>query len=145
MVNAKLKTRVISSFFGCRGRAGILIAACARRRKPLRRYRGASSTYAVCDFDARERDVGCCTTQEQMLWLFARLADGLANKGEALVFAMNAGMYAEDRTPVGLYVENGRTLNGANTRSGSGNSRPRSPMACSGSTARAPASRQRAS
>ena len=34
----------------------------------------------------------------------------LANKGEALVFAMNAGMYAEDRTPVGLYVENGRTL-----------------------------------
>jgi prepilin-type processing-associated H-X9-DG protein len=34
---------------------------------------------------------------------------------------MNAGMYHEDRSPVGLYVENGKELKAANTRNGPGN------------------------
>jgi uncharacterized protein YigE (DUF2233 family) len=38
-----------------------------------------------------------------------------------LVFAMNAGMYEEDRSPVGLYVEGGKALRPVNQRSGSGN------------------------
>jgi uncharacterized protein YigE (DUF2233 family) len=38
-----------------------------------------------------------------------------------LVFAMNAGMYHHDLTPVGLYVENGHQLVRANTRRGVGN------------------------
>jgi len=81
------------------------------------------AAYTVCDFDARKSDIRLFLRDEkgEIYGSFARLADGLANKGETLVFAMNAGMYAEDRTPVGLYVENGRTLNGANTRSGAGN------------------------
>jgi uncharacterized protein YigE (DUF2233 family) len=33
-----------------------------------------------------------------------------------IVFAMNAGMYEEDLSPVGLYVENGKTLRPANRR-----------------------------
>ena len=34
---------------------------------------------------------------------------------------MNGGMYHEDRSPVGLYVENGQELKRANTASGPGN------------------------
>ncbi|MCA0998725.1 phosphodiester glycosidase family protein [Alloyangia pacifica] len=38
---------------------------------------------------------------------FATLDAALREKGERLVFAMNAGMYHEDRAPVGHYVEDG--------------------------------------
>ncbi|SOB95092.1 uncharacterized protein YigE [Rhodobacter maris] len=41
--------------------------------------------------------------------------------GERLVFAMNAGMYSPDRTPAGLYVENGEELHGIVTKEGPGN------------------------
>jgi uncharacterized protein YigE (DUF2233 family) len=44
-----------------------------------------------------------------------RIGDG------PLVFAMNAGMYEEDLSPVGLYVEGGKTLRPVNQRSGPGN------------------------
>jgi uncharacterized protein YigE (DUF2233 family) len=81
------------------------------------------AAYTVCDFDARKSDIRLFLRDEkgETYGSFASLVGALANKGEALVFAMNAGMYAEDRAPVGLYVENGRTLNGANTRAGPGN------------------------
>lgn len=41
--------------------------------------------------------------------------------GGRLIFAMNAGMYREDRSPVGLYVEDGRELKKANVADGPGN------------------------
>jgi len=41
--------------------------------------------------------------------------------GERLVFAMNAGMYAPDRRPVGLYVENGVEGHPLVTAEGPGN------------------------
>jgi uncharacterized protein YigE (DUF2233 family) len=37
------------------------------------------------------------------------------------VFATNGGMYQSDRSPLGLYVENGRELIRANTAVGTGN------------------------
>jgi uncharacterized protein YigE (DUF2233 family) len=39
----------------------------------------------------------------------------VAGKGQRLVFATNAGMYMEDFTPLGLYVEGGKTLRRMNT------------------------------
>lgn len=41
--------------------------------------------------------------------------------GERLVFAMNAGMYAPDRAPAGLYIENGVEAHGIVTGEGPGN------------------------
>ncbi|WP_223631891.1 phosphodiester glycosidase family protein [Rhodobacter sp. TJ_12] len=41
--------------------------------------------------------------------------------GERLVFAMNAGMYAPDRSPAGLYIENGQELHRIITNEGPGN------------------------
>lgn len=39
---------------------------------------------------------------------FGAVQEALAGKGENLIFAMNAGMYHPDRTPVGLYIEAGK-------------------------------------
>lgn len=41
--------------------------------------------------------------------------------GRAARFAMNAGMYERDSTPVGLYVEDGETMRPLSTRDGPGN------------------------
>jgi uncharacterized protein YigE (DUF2233 family) len=49
------------------------------------------------------------------------LRDWLESRGQRLVFATNAGMFTPDRTPVGLYVEEGRELVSLNTREDSGN------------------------
>jgi uncharacterized protein YigE (DUF2233 family) len=38
-----------------------------------------------------------------------------------LIFAMNGGMYQTDNSPLGLYIENYKTITRLNTQSGSGN------------------------
>ncbi len=68
----------------------------------------AGEGYAVCEVHAGD---------DLRLWLtapdgrpvgtFERLADAAAGAGKRVVFAMNAGMYHPDRSPVGLYVEAG--------------------------------------
>ena len=52
---------------------------------------------------------------------FNRLAETVAADGGELVFAMNAGMYHDDRRPVGLYIEKGDQQAGLVTRAGPGN------------------------
>ncbi len=52
---------------------------------------------------------------------FGRVEDMLAARGERLVFAMNAGMYHADRSPVGLYVEDGAEAMRLVTSAGPGN------------------------
>ena len=52
---------------------------------------------------------------------FDRLAADVGADGGQLVFAMNAGMYHEDRRPVGLYVEDGAETAHLVTRAGPGN------------------------
>lgn len=52
---------------------------------------------------------------------FSALAARLAGRGQQLVFAMNAGMYHEDRAPVGHYLEDGRQLMRIIPNAGPGN------------------------
>lgn len=52
---------------------------------------------------------------------FTNLAAAEKRAGRRLVFAMNAGMFREDFSPVGLYVENGKQLRKLNRARGSGN------------------------
>lgn len=52
---------------------------------------------------------------------FGPLMRELGKSGKTLTFAMNGGMYHEDLSPVGLYVEDGETTKRANTRPGPGN------------------------
>ena len=52
---------------------------------------------------------------------FAPLEAALQAKGQHLVFAMNAGMFDPDLSPVGLYIEEGREGHRIVTREGPGN------------------------
>jgi uncharacterized protein YigE (DUF2233 family) len=47
---------------------------------------------------------------------FPGIARSLADEGRTLKFAMNAGMYLTDFSPIGLYVENGQELRPASTK-----------------------------
>jgi hypothetical protein len=68
--------------------------------------------YIACSFDPAKQDL-------RLFWrgadgkpylTFAALARDLKSKGKSLRFAMNGGMYQDDFSPVGLYVENEREL-----------------------------------
>lgn len=52
---------------------------------------------------------------------FQRLGESLQGKAEELGFAMNAGMYREDYSPLGLFVANGQQVRRLNRASGYGN------------------------
>ncbi len=52
---------------------------------------------------------------------FARLDQALRDRGQRLAVAMNGGMYHDDRSPVGYFVESGRELAPLVTREGPGN------------------------
>ena len=45
----------------------------------------------------------------------------LEKNNKNLVFAMNAGMYKEDNSPLGLFIENKKVMSPLNTKSGNGN------------------------
>jgi uncharacterized protein YigE (DUF2233 family) len=83
----------------------------------------AGKRYIVCEVDL-DRD------RLELFWrddggrpftTFDALADWLRGKGRRLVFATNAGMFREDYSPVGLYVEGGKQLRKLNRARGSGN------------------------
>jgi uncharacterized protein YigE (DUF2233 family) len=75
------------------------------------------ATYIACSFNPAKQDL-------RLFWrgadgkpyqTFGALARDLRSKGKSLQFAMNGGMYQDDFSPVGLFVENGRELTRANT------------------------------
>jgi uncharacterized protein YigE (DUF2233 family) len=95
----------------------------AATASPCRAVAYEHDAYTVCEVDLRT----------QTIQLFWKRSDGVAyghldalppsrdGHSDRLVFATNAGMFDATYKPVGLYVENGRELVGANTRSGWGN------------------------
>ncbi len=91
-------------------------AACAPKS-----FDGANFT--VCAFDPRHDDIRLFWkgADDRPYGSFATLAEALKAKGRQLTFAMNAGMFGEDQSPVGLYVEKSRKLHDADTRGGTTN------------------------
>ncbi|MDE2364328.1 MAG: phosphodiester glycosidase family protein [Hyphomicrobiales bacterium] len=79
--------------------------------------------FVVCSFNPGKSDIRLFWRDDegQSFAGFDRLADAVAGKGGSLVFAMNAGMYQPDLSPVGLYVERGQELRPVNRRGGQGN------------------------
>jgi uncharacterized protein YigE (DUF2233 family) len=65
--------------------------------------------YALCEVDARSADIRLFLNDADgaPLGQFSAVNDSLAAEGLTLGFAMNGGMYHEDRSPVGLFIENG--------------------------------------
>ena len=90
----------------------------AAQAAPCRSETFEGSQYTVCSFDLSRDDL-------RIFWrsgagepyrTFSALQQDLSAGGRTLTFAMNGGMYGDDLSPVGLYVEDGRELNAANTR-----------------------------
>jgi uncharacterized protein YigE (DUF2233 family) len=79
--------------------------------------------YTVCRFDPKTDDIRLFHSDEAGAPYrhFGKLREALEEKGLVLLFAMNAGMYQEDRSPVGLYVENGVARRAVNNRNCEGN------------------------
>ncbi|RBW54801.1 phosphodiester glycosidase family protein [Ruegeria sp. A3M17] len=66
--------------------------------------------YTVCEVDAASEELGLFLNDDdgKVLGHFSSVNETLAPQGKRLAFAMNAGMYHDDRSPVGLYVEGGQ-------------------------------------
>ena len=82
----------------------------------------AGQPFTVCSFNA-SADIRLHHKHSdgEIIGQFDRLAEEIAADGGTLVFAMNAGMYHKDRSPVGLYIENGEEVRSIVTREGPGN------------------------
>ena len=94
-----------------------LLAPRAAEAAPCRSETFEDAGYTVCSFDLTKADL-------RLFWrkpdgapyaTFSALADQLAGQGRSLQFAMNGGMYGDDLSPIGLYVENGAEMREANT------------------------------
>jgi uncharacterized protein YigE (DUF2233 family) len=101
--------------------AAVLIPAGADAA--CRAETAGEARYAVCEFNPQTDDLRLFLNGEsgRPYGEFDLVNAALEAKGETLVFAMNAGMYHKDRTPVGLYVENGEETQKLSTKDGPGN------------------------
>ena len=83
----------------------------------------AGQAYSICTIDTTKDKLGLYwkDADGKPFGRFDQLAATLAQTRRKLVFAMNAGMFQADLSPVGLYVESGAQHHAANTRNGFGN------------------------
>jgi len=97
----------------------VLAASAGAASATCRSEAFAGRDYVVCRFDLAESDL-------RFFWkdpdgrpfgTFTALSGRLEGHGERLAFATNGGMYGTDYAPIGLYVEDGAELAGANTAS----------------------------
>jgi len=82
------------------------------------------SSFTICQYDTRKvRMIRTYLYGEngKPYGTFKRLETAIKAQDETLLFAMNGGMYHDDRSAVGLYIENGRELQSLNTNKGPGN------------------------
>lgn len=79
--------------------------------------------FSVCTADPATDDLRLFHSDGtgQLLGSFAAVNGMLRAEGKALGFAMNAGMYHDNRAPVGLYIENGAEKMRLITSDGPGN------------------------
>ena len=83
----------------------------------------ADNAYSICEVDP--------TTETLQLFLydaegapfghFGNIDKALLESGKRLGFAMNAGMYHDDRAPVGYYIEDGKQFQRVISSAGPGN------------------------
>lgn len=83
----------------------------------------AGKPLTVCRVDLRKERLRLFLRDEagQPIKRFDRLTTLVEARGKRLVFAMNAGMYHANFSPVGLYVSEGQQLAPLNTAEGEGN------------------------
>ena len=97
-------------------------AVDSARAEPCRSASFEGTAYTVCSFDPASDDI-------RMFWgndagaphkTFEALAEALKGEGQRLAFAINGGMYGDDFSPTGLFVEEGRERSPVNTKTVTG-------------------------
>jgi uncharacterized protein YigE (DUF2233 family) len=91
--------------------------------QPCRAVSFEAVDYTVCEIDLRRYRLGLFLQDRDgrpygSLYAFKR---AMVAAGDPPLVAMNAGMYHEDLSPVGLFVSGGRELHPANEADGDGN------------------------
>lgn len=81
------------------------------------------ATYTLCSATFGKDDLRLWASDPDghPILSFGRLKDLLASQGKAIGFAMNAGMFAPDRHPIGLTLVDGKQVAPLVTRAGPGN------------------------
>ena len=84
-----------------------IVASPAAACEILTHYK--SNDYTICEVSLGE-DLRLFHSDAdgRLLGSFSRINAMLEQNGQTLGFAMNAGMYHADRSPVGLFIENGK-------------------------------------
>lgn len=84
-------------------------------------YQGAK--YTLCEVDATRERLALFLYYDdgQVIGQFSSIDRLLKEQGKQLAFAMNAGMYHDDRAPVGHYKENGKEIMRVISTAGPGN------------------------
>lgn len=117
----KIKRKMIAKTLAL---LGLLMAgpAYAEGSGLCHRISHEGQAYTVCEVSA-EHDLRLFLKAEDgsLLGSFSRIDTELQREGKRLAFAMNAGMYHSDRSPVGLYIENGQEQAPIVTAAGPGN------------------------
>lgn len=98
-------------------------AETAELPAPCRNLYFEAVDYVVCEIDLRRWsvDLFLTDTNGRPFGSLRKFDEAMAQTDRHIVLAMNAGMYHEDLSPVGLFVENGRMLAPLNTTDGDGN------------------------
>jgi uncharacterized protein YigE (DUF2233 family) len=109
----------------CQLAFGILLLLCCANASALEAERivRKEKHYTVCrvDLDQDRLRLYWKGPDNEIYRNFGRLKKDLETQGEQLEFATNAGMYQEDRKPLGLCISHGRILHPINLRKGRGN------------------------
>ena len=109
-----LRTAVVAAVSAC---CGVAMAGEPAKALSCAPRTGGDIDYTICSIDLK-------VARPRLFWkkadgepykAFADLAGAVEADGKMLTFAMNAGMYADDFSPMGLYVEDGQELRPANT------------------------------
>ena len=105
----------LSAFLMCLA-APVIAAECE-----ITEYKG--NRFALCEVDLNKEELRLFLKDQngEIHGHFSSVDADLAKDGQQLEFAMNAGMYHEDRAPVGLYLENGTQEQRLITSDGPGN------------------------
>ncbi len=89
---------------------------CSRQQ-----YNGTGYAVCVVDMNTENLQLFLDAPDGTPFGYFGNVDDMLQTKGQSLGFAMNAGMYHEDRAPVGHYIEDGKEVRGVISSDGPGN------------------------
>jgi uncharacterized protein YigE (DUF2233 family) len=101
---------------------GLGLAATGPASAGCRTETFEGTRYAVCEAAAGQDVRLFHTAPDGRLYAsFSRVAETVEAEGRTLAFAMNAGMYHEDRSPVGLLIEGGEERASLVTAAGPGN------------------------